>query len=29
MLMSSATFLPNNRKVMAMMGVKVDQKTAG
>jgi methane/ammonia monooxygenase subunit A len=29
MLMSSATFLPNNRKVMAMMGVKVNQKTAG
>ncbi len=27
MVMSSATFLPNNKKVMAMMGIKNEQKT--
>ncbi|MFM7483731.1 MAG: bacterial ammonia monooxygenase, subunit AmoA [Burkholderiaceae bacterium] len=29
MLMSSATFLPNNKKVMAMMGIRADQKSNG
>jgi hypothetical protein len=29
MLMSSATFLPNNKKVMAMMGIRADQKSQG
>jgi|688.fasta_scaffold85816_5 methane/ammonia monooxygenase subunit A len=29
MIMSSATFLPNNKKVMAMMGIRADQKSNG
>jgi methane/ammonia monooxygenase subunit A len=29
MVMSNATFLPNNKKVMAMMGIRADQKSNG
>ena len=29
MVMSNATFLPNNKKVMALMGIRADQKSNG